>query len=456
MENDTTVTGDLLANDSDPDGDNLTITTSPIDSTDNGELTINPDGTYTYDPDPNFVGVDTFTYEVCDDGTPMACDTVLVTIEVLPADGTNDTYATDDASTGDEGVVQGGNVTDNDNEPEGDNITVTVLDSTDNGTITILPDGTWTFTPDPDFTGNDEFVYMVCDDGNPVACDSATVSITVLADSEICVTVDAKVFLEGALIDDDGALTYSSLMRTNLNDLRLLPGQSFSDVDFFGDVKYVPAGHPYNVQPWLYMGTEGDSFDSNGDPNNGDAGYPSTVVDWVLVSLRTTDSDSTGSEICQRAALLHQDGTVEFVDSTCCTVDGSSTYYITIEHRNHLLVMSDTLVPIVGDTSMVYDFTNKESFVAVDPDFGTTIGVGQKEVSSQVYAMFGGNGEQEQSQNDTDLNVDDEIIWGGINGNRATYRFGDFNLNGDVNFNDRIIWELNNGKFTGVTRDKNQ
>ena len=180
MENDTTVTGDLLANDSDPDGDNLTITTSPIDSTDNGELTINPDGTYTYDPDPNFVGVDTFTYEVCDDGTPMACDTVLVTIEVLPADGTNDTYATDDASTGDEGEVQGGNVTDNDNEPEGDNVTVTVLDSTDNGTMTILPDGTWTFTPDPDFTGNDQFVYMVCDDGSPVACDSATVSITVL------------------------------------------------------------------------------------------------------------------------------------------------------------------------------------------------------------------------------------------------------------------------------------
>ncbi len=172
----------VLSNDTDPDGDNLVINTTPVTAPANGIVTINPDGTITYTPDPDFVGTETFEYEVCDDGTPVTCDTVLVTIEVLENDGKNDVYATDDAETGEIGSTLAGNVLDNDNDPEGDNLTVTTtpLSGPDNGTLVLNTDGTFTFTPDAGFTGNDQFTYLVCDDGTPVACDSATVYLTIL------------------------------------------------------------------------------------------------------------------------------------------------------------------------------------------------------------------------------------------------------------------------------------
>ena len=61
------IEGNLLANDSDPNGDPLTINTTPVSEPTNGTVVINSDGTYEYTPDPDFVGNDSFTYEVCDD-----------------------------------------------------------------------------------------------------------------------------------------------------------------------------------------------------------------------------------------------------------------------------------------------------------------------------------------------------------------------------------------------------
>jgi gliding motility-associated-like protein len=79
----TTIKIPVLNNDSDPDGDNIyvvTITNQP----DHGTAVINPDGTISYTPDDGFVGVDSFTYQICDDGIPPLCDTAVVYITVMP------------------------------------------------------------------------------------------------------------------------------------------------------------------------------------------------------------------------------------------------------------------------------------------------------------------------------------------------------------------------------------
>ena len=48
-------------------------------------VSVNPgDGTITYTPDPNFVGVDSFMYSICDNGIPILCDTALVVVTVTP------------------------------------------------------------------------------------------------------------------------------------------------------------------------------------------------------------------------------------------------------------------------------------------------------------------------------------------------------------------------------------
>ena len=263
-----------------------------------------------------------------------------------------------------------------------------------------------------------------------------------------CVTIEAWVYLEGAAIFNDGSANYALPMRTDLNDLRLLPGQTLNDL-FLG-VQYTPAGQPYNIAPWNYNGNEGDNFDSMGDLMFADAGYPSTVVDWVLVSLRD-NPNGTGGPICQAAALLHADGHIQFVDQfECCDIDLIQDYYLVIEHRNHLIVMSHQPIDIVGGV-ISYDFRVQQSYILDPFGFGH---VGQKEILPGVFAMHGGNGNQTLSaESDTDINFDDRTYWEAENVDIAKYRIGDYNLNGDTNFNDRRVWELNNGKFTSVPRD---
>ena len=184
MENDNPLNVNILSNDIDPEDDDVAINTTPITNPDHGSLTINGDGTIDYDPDPSYVGQVSFKYEVCDVnpafGGPSLCDTVEVIIEILDADGKNDIYATDDASVGERNMFQMGSVSDNDNDPEGDEITVSLIESTSYGDVEIDEAGMYTYVPHPDFVGNDFFTYEICDDGIPQACDTATMSITVL------------------------------------------------------------------------------------------------------------------------------------------------------------------------------------------------------------------------------------------------------------------------------------
>ncbi|MFW6202820.1 MAG: Ig-like domain-containing protein [Marinilabilia sp.] len=83
IDQDTTLSGSsLLSNDSDPDGDDLSINTTPVTQPSNGTLVIYEDGTFLYTPDDGFFGSDSFTYEVCDNGTPPLCGTATVSISV--------------------------------------------------------------------------------------------------------------------------------------------------------------------------------------------------------------------------------------------------------------------------------------------------------------------------------------------------------------------------------------
>ncbi|MDH3294493.1 MAG: tandem-95 repeat protein, partial [Acidimicrobiia bacterium] len=71
----------VLDNDSDPDGDPLTAVLDTNVS--HGVLTLAADGSFTYTPDTDYNGPDSFTYRACDTGTPALCDGATVTITVL-------------------------------------------------------------------------------------------------------------------------------------------------------------------------------------------------------------------------------------------------------------------------------------------------------------------------------------------------------------------------------------
>jgi hypothetical protein len=205
---------------------------------------------------------------------------------------------------------------------------------------------------------------------------------------------------------------------------------------------------------------EGSLFDSGGDPMLGDAGYPESVVDWVLVSLRA-DSLGTDGPACQAAALLHSDGHIEFVEEfDCCDLDLYATYYLVIEHRNHLIVMSDVPLEVnLENSTITYDFRINPGFLDDIFGFGFATQIELLPAYPGMYAMYAGNGEQTDgggiytNSEDVDINLNDRTFWEGENGDLGEYRIGDYNLNGDTNFNDRVVWERNNGKQTSVPRD---
>ena len=286
-------------------------------------------------------------------------------------------------------------------------------------------------------TASDTFTLTVTD-GN-LCTNSDRMTVTVV---NKCITLTAKVLLEGSMVNPDNSSAYTYPMRTTLNQMLMLPGQSYKDLS--GKVVYTPAGQPFNAAPWNYSGDEGAEYDSGGNTDEGSAGYPANAVDWVLVSLRAY-SGNTFQTVCQRAALLLSDGTIQMVTGfECCDLDMNGSYYLVVEHRNHLIVMSDKALPVVNG-SLTYDFTVRQSYI--DP--GGLGSVGQKQISGR-YVMYGGNGNQSATPfSATDINSDDQSTWESQNG-RLGYRTGDYNLNGDTNSNDQIIWQWNNGCFTSV------
>jgi len=336
---DTPVSGSVIANDSDVDGNLNPASYSAVSGPANGILVLNPNGSYVYTPDPDFNGTDTFTYEVCDLGLPVYCDQATVTITV---NAVNDTpVAYDDYFTTPEDTPVSGNVLVNDSDPEGDLLTVvdftvdgttypagiaatitgvgtivlngdgtftftpdtnyngsvpdveyTVSDSNggsntgtlfitvtpvndppvalddsnttnedtpvsgtviandsdvdgnlnpagysiiagpSNGILVLNPNGTYTYTPDPDYFGTDSFIYEVCDLGLPVYCDQATVTITISSDNDTPLAVN-----DIAVTPEDTPVSGNVLTNDSDPD-----GDLLTVVDFTIDGTTYPAG----------------------------------------------------------------------------------------------------------------------------------------------------------------------------------------------------------------------
>jgi hypothetical protein len=164
----------LLANDLDPDGDAI-IVSNFIGPT-NGILTsIVTNGSFTYVPNAGFTGSDQFSYTLLDaDGNYS--DPVIVTLEVVAPGGDKpigmeDHYAVETGKT--LTVAAPGNIA-NDFDPDGDSFIVSNFIGPTSGTLTsIVTNGSFTYVPNPGFTGTDQFSYTLLDaDGNysdPVA-----------------------------------------------------------------------------------------------------------------------------------------------------------------------------------------------------------------------------------------------------------------------------------------------
>ena len=175
------VTFDVLANDDDPDGDALRITGFTMPQ--HGRLTLGSDQLFTYWPGPGFFGQDSFTYtirDVRDPGDPqMGESTAVVTLVapvVVPPVNTPPLAGRDAVVTPRDTAVSIP-VLANATDPDGDPLRVVGLTLPRHGTVALEPDQTVTYTPEPGFTGIDDFTYIV-DDGRG-GRDTGIIAVTV-------------------------------------------------------------------------------------------------------------------------------------------------------------------------------------------------------------------------------------------------------------------------------------
>src|SRR5207253_1491071 len=214
---DTSVSGNVLTNDTDPDntdgipGNEDTLQAVLVSGPSHGTLTLDAQsGAITYTPSANFQGSDSFTYKTLDSrGAESNVATVTITVNEV-----NDApVAADDSTTTTYTTLFRSNVLTNDTDPDNtdgipgneDTLQAVLVSGPSHGTLTLdAQSGAITYTPSANFQGSDSFTYKTLD-SRGAESNVATVTITV---NEVN---DAPV-----AADDSTTTTYTTLFRSNV------------------------------------------------------------------------------------------------------------------------------------------------------------------------------------------------------------------------------------------------
>ncbi len=160
----------VLTNDSDANGDPLTITA--VTQGAHGSVTFGPTSV-SYTPNANYFGPDSFTYTISDNHS--ATDTATVSVNVTNVQDAPDAV-NDLANASEDSGPNVVNVLTNDTDADGDTLTVTSTTNGAHGTVTFNATSV-SYTPAANYFGNDSFTYSIGDGHG--GSDSATVYVTV-------------------------------------------------------------------------------------------------------------------------------------------------------------------------------------------------------------------------------------------------------------------------------------
>ncbi len=298
--------GGVLANDSDADGDPLSANLVAVPA--NGSVNLNSDGSFTYTPDADFFGTDSFTYAAHDN--TQNGNTATVNITVNPVND-NPVAADDNANTPEDAAVVI-DVLANDSDVDLDSLSVSGHSSTSNGTLVNHGDGTFTYTPNPNYNGPDSFTYTV-DDGNG-GSDTATVDLTVNPVNDTPTTSG----ISDVVVDEDSAPTNINLHAA------------------FGDIEDLDSDLTYSISDNTNLGL------FNGTP----------IVGGTLTLNYAADANGTA------------DITVRATDTGGLYVE--TTFGVTINPVNDNPVAVDDNALTDENTALVIDVLGNDSDIDLD------------------------------------------------------------------------------------------
>jgi large repetitive protein len=281
---------DVLANDTDPNNDPLTV--SAVDSpTAHGTATISGNKVV-YSPAAGFSGTDTFNYTISDGNGGTATAKITVTVQNAPPATGAVTVST---PYGTDAVIDV--ITPASDPNTGDDLTVTGVTKPAHGTVTVSADKkTLTYSGDPKYSGPDPFTYTISDGNGGTA--TGTVNLTVQNAAPVVrpddVTAQANVPLTIPVLAND----------TDPNDdpmtvvIDSAPAHGTAVVNPDGTVLYTPAVG--------YLGT--DSFHyTAGDGKGGSGGATVTLTVVNSAPVAAADAASTATDTPKTITVLAND-----------------------------------------------------------------------------------------------------------------------------------------------------
>ncbi|HHR5937114.1 TPA: Ig-like domain-containing protein, partial [Providencia alcalifaciens] len=237
----TSVTIDVLANDTDLDKDLDPTTLTIVDQPAQGKVDI-VDGKLVYTPNAGAKGTDTITYQVKDKNGNVSNEaTVTIAINEPPVAG-------DDYGKTKQGVPTTIDVLANDKDPDGelDKSTLHIEKNGSKGTATFDVDGKLIYTPKPGATGQDTITYTVKDKDGSIS-NTATITIDIVPTQ----TTPTEVYEKGLRTDgtagDKSSVTVNGVIElSNPTDKPTTP----SDIKIIEPTtKLTSGGEPIKWEP---------------------------------------------------------------------------------------------------------------------------------------------------------------------------------------------------------------
>ena len=162
----------LLANDVDLDPLTVLLVAAPQ----HGQLTLHLDGSFDYLPDADFHGIDQFSYQAVDGLIASNAATVQITVDPIndPPTADEEQFLVDKGRALD---VSSPGVLANDFDIEGDALSIILEEDVAHGELILQGDGSFSYTPDEDFSGTDQFRYRVSDSSGQSSVATATIIV---------------------------------------------------------------------------------------------------------------------------------------------------------------------------------------------------------------------------------------------------------------------------------------
>ena len=307
---------DVRANDYDPDNNPLTITsvTTPL----HGSASTN--GLYVvYTPTAGYIGPDTCSYTI-NDGTGNT-DTAIISLTVAiinnPPNAYDDTATVVEDSTGNQL-----NVLSNDNDPNGDPITIIGVIQPPHGTVSYTTTYVL-YTPAPNYHGSDSFTYTISDGGST---DSARVNMTITSVNDLPVAAD-----DIATVSEDSSNNQLNVQANDMDEdgdtlvITTVTTPAHGSVTFTAlYVMYTPAQNYTGIDTFVYTIVDGHGGSDTATvtvtvtPIND----PPTAIDDVTIvnedstanqlNVRTNDFDVDGDTLSIIAVTQPAHGSISF------------------------------------------------------------------------------------------------------------------------------------------------